>query len=92
MIRVHSVQVVDETHLMIDFDNGEKKLFDVSPCMEKGIFKEFKDYGYFKQVRVSSGTIVWPNEQDFCPDTLYLKGCPYENKEFEEKNDKNKYN
>ena len=27
MIRVHSVQVVDETHLMIDFDNGEKKLF-----------------------------------------------------------------
>jgi len=45
MIRVHSVHVVDETHLIINFDNGEKKLFDVSPYMEKGIIKEFKDYG-----------------------------------------------
>lgn len=73
MIRVQNVHVVDETHLMMDFDNGENKLFDVSPYMEKGIFKEFKDYGYFKQVRVSGGTIVWLNKQDFCPDTLYLK-------------------
>lgn len=73
MIRVQNVHVVDETHLMIDFSNGEKKLFDVSPYMKKGIFKELNDYRYFKQVRVFEGTIVWPNEQDFCPDTLYLK-------------------
>lgn len=73
MIRITRVQVVDTTHLMLDFDNGEKKIFDVSSYMEKGIFRELKDYGYFKQVRVSDGTITWPNEQDFCPDTLYLK-------------------
>ena len=29
MIRVHSVQVVDETHLMIDFDNGEKNFLPI---------------------------------------------------------------
>ena len=74
MIRVQDVHVVDTTHLMIDFSNGEKKLFDVSPYMEKGIFKQLNNYTYFKQVRVSDGTIVWPNEQDFCPDTLYSKG------------------
>lgn len=73
MIRVEKVQIVDETHLMIGFDNGEQKLFDASPYFEKGIFKELKDYSYFKQVRVSDGTLVWPNEQDFCPDTLYMK-------------------
>lgn len=73
MIRITKVQVIDATHLMLDFDNGEKKLFDVSPYMDKGIFTELRDYSYFKQVHVSDGTIVWPNEQDFCPDTLYLK-------------------
>lgn len=74
MIRVLNVQVVDATHLMIGFSNGEKKLFDVTPYMQKGIFRQFNDYTYFKQVRVLDGTIVWPNEQDFCPDTLYYQG------------------
>ena len=27
---------------------------------------------YFKQVQVLDGTVVWPHEQDICPDTLYL--------------------
>ncbi len=33
----------------------------------------FKHYsGYFEQVIVDAGSVTWPNEQDICPDTLYL--------------------
>jgi len=37
-----------------------------------GVFEEFRDINYFKQVSVAFGTVVWPHGQDICPDTLYL--------------------
>ena len=60
--------------LKIQFVNDETKEFDVTPYLDKGIFSELKDECYFNQVRVSFGSIEWPNEQDFSKDTLYLLG------------------
>lgn len=60
--------------LKIKFSNNEIKEFDVTPFLNKGIFKELKDESYFNQVRVSFGAVEWPNEQDFSKDTLYLLG------------------
>jgi hypothetical protein len=37
-----------------------------------GVFQELKDVSYFKKARAADGTVVWPHEQDICPDTLYL--------------------
>ena len=42
MIRVHSVQVVDETHLMIDFDNGEKNFLMFLLAWKKEFLKSSK--------------------------------------------------
>ena len=36
------------------------------------MFKEVADEGYFRQDRAEGGTVVWPHEQDICPDTVYL--------------------
>jgi len=58
--------------LAITFDNGEKRLFDVTPFLEKGVFRELKNVDYFNQVKVAFGSIEWPHEQDFSHDTLYL--------------------
>jgi hypothetical protein len=58
------------------FANGDARLFDVSPYLDKGIFTQLKDEQYFKKVRVAFGAIAWPNEQDFSHDTLYLLGKP----------------
>jgi hypothetical protein len=55
----------------LEFSNGERREFDVTPYLEKGIFRRLKDEDYFRQLRVSMGTIEWPDGQDFCPDTLY---------------------
>ena len=71
---VKSVKAVEDYKLIIEFSNNEYKEFDVTPYLEKGIFKELKNKNYFKQVRVAFGSIEWPNEQDFSKDTLYLLG------------------
>ena len=69
--RVKKVTPLENYRLDLEFDNGERREFDVSPFLEKGIFKELKDKTYFSRVRVSLGTVEWPNQQDFCPDSLY---------------------
>jgi hypothetical protein len=44
-----------------------------------GVYKELQDINYFKQVTVSGGTVTWVNEQDICPDTLYLDSVMIDN-------------
>ena len=69
-----SVQPLPDHKLLIKFENGEKKLFDVSTFLDKGIFKELQDQSYFKSVKLGFSSVEWPNEQDFSKDTLYLLG------------------
>ena len=75
--RVTAVVPLPEAHLLLTFSNGDQRVFDVSPYLDKGIFTELKDPNYFARVRVVSGHIEWPQEQDFSPDTLYLRSKPY---------------
>jgi len=69
--RVKSVVAQDDYKLVLTFTNGETGIFDCSPLLDFGVFKEFRDVLYFKQARIEGGTVVWPHEQDICPDTLY---------------------
>jgi len=75
--RVITVEATNNHFLKLSFDNDEIKLFDASPFLEKGIFKELQDYNYFKQVSVAFGSVEWPHEQDFSYDTLYLLSKPF---------------
>lgn len=59
--------------LILHFDNGEVKIFDVKPYMEQGIFKQLKDPKVFAAVRPFNGSICWKSGQDFCTHTLYLR-------------------
>jgi len=74
--RVITVEATNNHFLKLSFDNDEIKLFDVSPFLDKGIFKELQDYNYFKQASVAFGSVEWPHEQDFSYDTLYLLSKP----------------
>ena len=69
----------------MEFTNGENGIYDCLPILDFGVFKELKDLSYFNQAQVLDGTVVWPHDQDICPDTLYLdsikctvKGAPTE--------------
>jgi len=74
---VVSVDVIKDHYLKLAFENNEIKLFDASPFLNKGIFKELQDYHYFKQASVAFGSVEWPHKQDFSNDTLYLLSTPF---------------
>jgi len=70
--RVRGVTASSDFRLHLEFTNGERGVYDCSPLLQFGVFRELQDVNYFKQARVVDGTVVWPHEQDICPDTLYL--------------------
>jgi len=71
---VKTVEARNDFKLVVEFDNGETRLFDVMPYLDKGIFTELQNISYFKRVRVAFGSVEWPHHQDFSHDTLFLEG------------------
>lgn len=69
--RVRDVVPLDNYRLQLTFTNDEKGVYDCSPLLELGVFRELQDVAYFRQVKEDKGTVIWPHEQDLCPDTLY---------------------
>lgn len=76
-LSVKHVKALDDYKLLLTFENGEVRLFDVNPYLNKGIFKELKDISMFKSVKVSFDTVEWGNEADIDPETLYEDSVPY---------------
>jgi hypothetical protein len=75
--RVKKVKPLNDFKIFIVFENGEERIFDVKPYLDKGIFTELKDLKKFNSARVAEGTVTWENEADFCPDTLFEDSVPY---------------
>ncbi len=70
--RIMAVIPIDDYRLEITFSNGEIGVYDCKPLLDFGVFRELRNEAYFRQARVENGTVVWPHEQDICPDTIYL--------------------
>jgi hypothetical protein len=66
-------EVIPDTDytLLLTFDNGDKRRFDMKPYLDKGIFQELRDVNQFNSVHVSFDTVEWDNEADFDPEVLY---------------------
>jgi len=71
--RIKQVSTLSHYKLSLVFTNGERGIYDCSGLLEFCVFKELENTNYFSQVKVIDGTVVWPHEQDICPDTLYLE-------------------
>jgi hypothetical protein len=69
--RVRSIIPRDGYRLEITFTNGEVGVYDCSGLLDFGVFQDLRDQRYFRRARAELGTVVWPNGQDICPDTLY---------------------
>jgi hypothetical protein len=69
--RVTDVKPSQDYTLVLTFSNGEVRLFDVKPYLDKGIFRELRELRAFNSVRPFLGSVQWQGGQDLCPDTLY---------------------
>ncbi len=74
------VEALENHRLLVTFENGEMRIFDLEPKlvgMQGKWFGELIDADYFNTVRIGGGSVEWPNEQDICPDCLYEESVPF---------------
>ena len=64
------VKPLEDYKLLLTFDNHMKKIKDMKPYLDKGVFKVLQDKAIFNSVTIEFGTISWGNI-DMCPDSLY---------------------
>ena len=62
--------------LLLNFENGEARIFDAAPYLEKGVFTRIRRSGLFGLAKVVAGSVEWPGEIDLSYDTLYLESKP----------------
>lgn len=58
------------------FANGERRRFDMKPYLSYPAFSSLAESSCFMKAHVANGTVVWTEEIDLSPDTLYLRGDP----------------
>jgi hypothetical protein len=73
---VKSVQTGDDYQLLLKFDNGEQRVFDIKPYLDKPVFAKLQNINLFKTTRVVSGSVEWAGDVDLSYDTLYIESKP----------------
>ena len=68
---VKTVKPLADHRLLLTFEDGEQRVLDVSPWLNKGVFRALHDETLFRTVRVSFDSIEWANGADLCPEVLY---------------------
>lgn len=76
LLDVVTVEAKADYLLHLEFENGEKRIFDMSPYMDKKPFVQLKGSALFALAFVDYGTVVWPGNIDIAPETLYDQSRP----------------
>ena len=70
------VKTLDQYKLLITFDNGEQRVFDVEPYLNDNFFAPLHNPAIFNSVKISPISIEWAGGIDICADELYYNSVP----------------
>ena len=73
LLDVISVVAEQNYTLLLVFENGQKRRFDMKPLLDKKPFSRLRDLPLFMKATVAFGTVVWPGNIDIAPETLWDK-------------------
>ena len=74
--RIQSAKAVDSHTLVIEFNNKQKKKYDITPLLERDMFAPLKNPALFKAVQVEQGgyAVVWNSNIDISEYELWTHG------------------
>ena len=73
-IEVIKAEYLDGYRLLLLFNNGERRIVDLSNSLRGSVYTPLKDIEYFKNFSIKFNTVEWENGADFAPEYLYEIG------------------
>ena len=74
---VINVETLNEYKILITFEKGVRKIFDMKPYLKYPMYKPLENPSIFNMAHTNSETVVWNDDIDIAPETLYEKGLDY---------------
>lgn len=65
------VKPLEDYRLLLFYENGEQRIFDVSPYITGNWYGQLKNPSVFRTVHVRGQTVEWADGQDIAPHELY---------------------
>lgn len=77
MIMPVAVKCLCDYKLLITFSNGEKKIYNAQDDIHQGVLTKLQNKTFFAQAKIARGSVVWDDEIDIAPETLYAESILY---------------
>ena len=77
-----TVKALYDYSIFVCFSDGVQGVINLKHLAHKGVFREWDNNNLFAKVHLDEyGAIVWNEQIDLCPDSIYLKlkGLTFEN-------------
>lgn len=74
------VKPLEDFELLVFFQNGEERIFDVKPMLSLPMYQPLKNKVFFALAKADGMCIYWNDDVDLCPDTVYTNSRPVRNK------------
>ena len=62
--------------LFLEFENGEKRCFNMASYIDQKPWVRLKASNAFQGAFIENGTVAWPGNIDIDPETLYERSVP----------------
>jgi len=74
--RIYSVKTIDNHTLLVEFDNCEKRKYDMTPLLENEIFSPLKNPAFLKNIQVEQAgyAVFWNEDIDISEYELWVNG------------------
>ena len=73
-VEVIKAEYLDGYRLLLLFNNGERRIVDLSNLLKGTVYIPLRDIDYFKRFSIKFNTVEWENGADFAPEYLYEIG------------------
>jgi hypothetical protein len=74
--RIKNVVTLPPTKIRLEYVDGQVRVFDMEPLLDRGRFRELRDPVMFASARPDIDTVAWANGMDVDPEYLYEDSVP----------------
>lgn len=78
--KVEKVVALDDHALLVEFNNADKRLYDVTSLLEREMFAPLKNGVLFRSVQIEKGgyAVYWNADIDLSEYEIWTHGIPLE--------------